>query len=195
MRIQPNPMKDYPWYLRPFFWRQRRKYGAVLETALLWARSPRIFLAVACLYGAIDRKSSPITPALRALITVRVSQINHCPFCVDLNTEILLRRGGPVSKVEVLDVWRGSDAFNARERIALDYAEAITRTDSAVTDGMIEELHNHFDDDGIVELTGLIAFQNLSSKFNNALDVAPQGFCHFSGSRPAASSPPRNLRT
>ncbi len=27
-----------------------------------------------------------------------------------------------------------------------------------------------------IELTGLIGFQNLSSKFNNALDVPPQGF-------------------
>ena len=34
-----------------------------------------------------------------------------------------------------------------------------------------------FDDDTIVELTGLIAFQNLSSKFNSALDVPAQGFC------------------
>ena len=38
-------------------------------------------------------------------------------------------------------------------------------------------LRRHWDEDGIVELTGLIAFQNLSSKFNAALDVPPQGFC------------------
>ena len=35
----------------------------------------------------------------------------------------------------------------------------------------------YFDDDGIVALTGLIAFQNLSSKFNAALDIPAQGFC------------------
>ena len=40
-------------------------------------------------------------------------------------------------------------------------------------------LNEHFDDDAVVELTGLIAFQNLSSKFNNALNVAPQGFCRL----------------
>jgi hypothetical protein len=28
-------------------------------------------------------------------------------------------------------------------------------------------------------LTGLIAFQNMSSKFNSALAVPPQGFCSF----------------
>jgi hypothetical protein len=32
-----------------------------------------------------------------------------------------------------------------------------------------------------MELTGLIAFQNLSSKFNGALDVPAQGFCQPGG--------------
>jgi alkylhydroperoxidase family enzyme len=41
------------------------------------------------------------------------------------------------------------------------------------------KLRRHFDDDAIVELTGLIAFQNLSSKFNSALDVPSQGFCQL----------------
>jgi hypothetical protein len=36
-----------------------------------------------------------------------------------------------------------------------------------------------FDDDALVELTALIAFQNLSSKFNAALDVPAQGFCRL----------------
>jgi hypothetical protein len=38
-------------------------------------------------------------------------------------------------------------------------------------------LRRHFDDDAIIELTAVIAFQNLSSKFNAALGVPPQGFC------------------
>ena len=33
------------------------------------------------------------------------------------------------------------------------------------------------DDQAIVELTALIAFQNMSSKFNTALAIKPQGFC------------------
>jgi alkylhydroperoxidase family enzyme len=47
---------------------------------------------------------------------------------------------------------------------------------------MVDRLRNYFDDDGIVELTGLIAFQNLSSKFNSALDVPAQGFCNLGAS-------------
>lgn len=177
MRIAPRPERECPWYLKPFFWNQRRKYGRTLEAALLWARSPRLFLGVAVLYGMIDRNSSSIDPALRAVIMVRVSQLNGCAFCVDLNSATLLRRGVRADKLLDLAVWRESDLFDARERAALDYAEAMTLSDAAVEDGHIEALRPHFTDDAIVELTGLVAFQNLSSKFNTALDVQPQGFC------------------
>ncbi|MBI4205492.1 MAG: carboxymuconolactone decarboxylase family protein [Betaproteobacteria bacterium] len=179
MRIPAKPLNEYPWYLRPFFWNQRRKYGAVLDSALLWARAPRLFLGVATLYGMIDRRSSPIEPALRSLITVRVSQINHCPFCVDLNSATLMRRGASQEKAQALADWRESGLFSDRERIALDYAEAMTASQSGVDDTLMAQLRQHFDEDAIIELTGLIAFQNMSSKFNAALGVPAQRFCAF----------------
>jgi hypothetical protein len=46
-----------------------------------------------------------------------------------------------------------------------------------VSDDLRRRLKERWNDDSIVELTGLIAFQNLSSKFNAALDVPSQGFC------------------
>ena len=177
MRISPRRPRDCPWFLRPFFWNQRRKYGAVLESALAWARSPKLFLGVAVLYGMVDRKSSPLDPALRSLLTVRVSQLNDCAFCVDINSETLLRRGTSLEKLEALPRWRESNLFEESERTALEYAERMTRSDLRVDDALIERLKRHFDEDRIVELTGLIAFQNMSSKFNSALAVPPQGFC------------------
>ena len=42
-----------------------------------------------------------------------------------------------------------------------------------------------FTDDAIVELSALVAFQNMSSKFNAALDVPAEGFCRVPGRQPA----------
>jgi AhpD family alkylhydroperoxidase len=190
MRVEPRPLTDYPWYLRPFFWNQRRKYGAVLDPGLLWARRPKLFAAVALLYGALDRSSSPIPPPLRSLLTVRVSQLNACRFCVDINAATLLKRGVALAKVEALAGWRDSPLFDARERAALAYAEAMTDCHERVTDDIMATLRRHFDDDALIELTGLIAFQNLSSKFNAALDVPPQGFCPLPVAAPSASDRP-----
>ncbi len=177
MRVSPKALSDYPWYARLFFFVQRRRYGKVLEPGLLWARSPRVFAALALLYGALDRKRSPLPPALRSLVTVRVSQVNHCAFCVDINSSTLMRRGVSEDKVLALAAWRSSPLFDGRERAALDYAEAMTYSDREVDGELMAALKQHFEDDAVVELTGLIAFQNMSSKFNAALDVPPQGFC------------------
>ena len=39
MRVPVKPLSSYPFYLQPFFWNQRRKYGEVLQAGLLWARA------------------------------------------------------------------------------------------------------------------------------------------------------------
>jgi len=177
MRVSVKNTNQYPWFIRPFFWNQKKKYGAVLQPGLLRGRVPQLFASVALLYGALDRKSSPLSPVLRSLVTVRVSQINWCHFCVDINSATLAKRAGSLEKVENLEHWKESDLFDDKERVVLEYTEAVTYSDQQVSDELIEKLKVYFDDDGLVELTGLIAFQNLSSKFNSALDVPAQGFC------------------
>ncbi|WP_426417732.1 carboxymuconolactone decarboxylase family protein [Aestuariirhabdus sp. LZHN29] len=178
MRVPTKPESHYPIWLKPFFWSQQRRYGQVLNPGLIWGRVPKLFAAVAILYGVLDRRSSPLDPALRSMITVRVSQLNWCHFCVDINSAKMAERSGTMDKVLELENWRSCDLFDARERAVLDYTEAVTLSDRQVTSTEVDAVRHYFDDDGIVELTGLIAFQNLSSKFNAALDVPPQGFCH-----------------
>jgi AhpD family alkylhydroperoxidase len=167
----------FPWYVRLFFWNQKRRYGAVLEPARLWGRTPKVFAALALLYGALDRRSSPIEPALRTLITVRVSQINWCSFCVDVNAATALKRGIAEEKLLAITSFADNPLFNELEKAALAYADAMTYTDRQPSVEEFAKLHEHFSDDAIIELTALIAFQNLSSKFNAALEVPPQGFC------------------
>ena len=185
MYVSVKPIKEYPWLIRLFFWNQKRRYGEVLEPGMLWGRSPSVFATLALLYGALERKRSPLSPVLRSLITVRVSQINHCEFCVDINSATLVKRGVPEEKIEALWEWQKSPLFNPIERVALEYAEAVTHSELTVDDDLVARVKQHFDDDGMVELTGLIAFQNLSSKFNAALNVAPQGFCRLPPTPPS----------
>lgn len=176
-RIKHDPARRLAWFARLFLANQRRRYGKELEPARLWARTPKVFAALSLLYGALDRRSSPIEPALRSLLTVRVSQINWCAFCVDINAATGLKRGVSDKQFEELANFEDSPHFNDRQKAALAYAEAMTRSDRGVDDALVARVKEHFDDDALIELTALIAFQNMSSKFNAALDVAPQGFC------------------
>ena len=97
-------------------------------------------------YAAIERRGSPIDAALRSLVQTHVSQINHCEFCIDLNASISAQRSGSLDKALAVDRWRESDAFDPRERLALEYAEVITRTDGQVTDALVAALRQHFDE-------------------------------------------------
>ncbi len=67
--------------------------------------------------------------------------------------------------------------FSAREKAALAWAEQMTRPQRAPSRESLVSLQQYFDDDAIIELSALVAFQNMSSKFNAALGVVPQGFC------------------
>lgn len=184
--VKSKPLSAYSWWMRIFFWKQKRKYGQLLEPGLVWDRSPKVFAALALLYGALDRRSSPIPPPLRSLVTVRISQINHCAFCVDINSATLQKRGISEEKIVALQDWTTRlDLYSAEEQLALRYAEAMTL--NKVDDDLRAKLVAQWPPDALVELTALIAFQNLSSKFNAALDLPPQGFCRMSPSANTAS--------
>lgn len=83
--------------------------------------------------------------------------------------------GLPDAKLNALVAWETSDLFDARERLALAYADRITRTDGDVDDAFFATLRAEFGEDELVELTALIAWENASSKFNRALRIGSQG--------------------
>lgn len=164
-------------WIKPLLWLQTRHFGKVLNPAKLWGRKPVLFWLVALFFGYLDRKKSPIDAVMRSLVCVRVSQLNNCAFCVDANGMKLAERCHSVEKIKALANWQHSDYFSEQEQAVLTYTEAMTITGQNVSDEMLTTLTTWYSSDDIVELTALVSFQNLSAKFNTALDVPAQGFC------------------
>lgn len=177
MRISEKPLGDYPFFVRFIFWAQKKKYGESLLPSKIWGRSPKLMYGLQAFYRTVDRKSSPIEPALRSLIGVKVSQINNCDFCVDISSALLKKRGISIEKISALSDYQNSALFSEKEIVALRFAEAVTSREQETDDNLFARLKLFFSDDEIVELTALIAFQNLSSKFNAALQIPSQEFC------------------
>lgn len=71
--------------------------------------------------------------------------------------------------------YAASPLFDATERLAFEYADAMTITGRSVDDALFARLRERFDDDALVELTEIIAWENASAKFNRALRVPSQG--------------------
>jgi alkylhydroperoxidase family enzyme len=69
-----------------------------------------------------------------------------------------------------------SDAFNATEKLCLDYAVGMTKTPVDVADELFAELTKRFNEREIVELTATIAWENWRARFNHALEIEAHGF-------------------
>lgn len=176
-----QPLTSLPLSLKPIAAMQQKHYGAVLNPTRWWGRMPRLFWLVALFVGYLERKKARLDPGLRALLMTRVSQQCECAFCIDANSLRLAQRSGAMAKVQEVAQWRDFALFSPAERVALAYAEAVTSTPPVVTETEKEALHRHFNDDQITEMTALIAFQNLSARFNAALDIPSQGLCTPTG--------------
>jgi len=85
------------------------------------------------------------------------------------------RLGVSDEKIDALPDYAKSELYSEPERVALEFADTITITDRDVSDELFARLRGFFDDDGLVELTATIAWENASSKFNRALRVPSQG--------------------
>lgn len=77
-------------------------------------------------------------------------------------------------KLMAVLAWESSPLFDEDERLALEYADAVTITDREVDDELFARLRARWDDDALVELTEIIAWENASSKFNRALRIPSQ---------------------
>ena len=88
-----------------------------------------------------------------------------------------MQAGASEAKIGEITTARASDLFDESEKVAVEYAEAITFTDRKVTEELFARLRTHYSEPQIVELTGAIALENFRSKFNVALGIEAQGFC------------------
>ena len=77
-------------------------------------------------------------------------------------------------KIDALADYANSELYTEAERLALEFADAMTITGRDVSDELFAQLRRLFDEDALVELTATIAWENASSKFNRALRVPSQ---------------------
>ena len=77
-------------------------------------------------------------------------------------------------KIAALADYATSPLYDEAERTALEYADCMTVTGRETSDELFARLRQFYDDDALVELTAVIAWENASSKFNRALRVPSQ---------------------
>jgi AhpD family alkylhydroperoxidase len=104
---------------------------------------------------------SGMEPGLLHLVSLRVSQMNGCSYCVDLHYRDALAKDVPPRKVNAVAAWRDAPFFTERERAALAWAETLTRMDAeAAPDAIYDQVAARFDDAELANLTYGVAAIN-----------------------------------
>jgi AhpD family alkylhydroperoxidase len=153
----------------------RRKYGQVLDNGLALMHNRRVMVSDVRFELSVARWNK-LDPQLKALAVMATATQIECSWCLDFGYYEAHSHGLDTEKIAAVPHWRTSNVFTGAERRVLAYAEAMTVTPPAVTDEMAEELRADLGDDGLAELTMMVAVENLRSRFNSALGLSSQGF-------------------
>src|SRR4026208_1065985 len=95
------------------------------------------------------------------LIKLRASQLNGCAYCIDMHSKDLRAAGENEQRLYSLDAWRESPFYSDRERAALAWTEAVTRTaEGHASDAVFEEARARFSEREVADLTLAIATIN-----------------------------------
>jgi AhpD family alkylhydroperoxidase len=99
--------------------------------------------------------------SLMELVKIRASQINACARCLHMHTAEARKKGESEERLYLLDAWRESPLYSARERAALAWTEALTLvSQSRAPDDVYQEVRAHFTEQEQVTLTLLIVTIN-----------------------------------
>lgn len=105
--------------------------------------------------------ASGLEASLIELVKTRASQINGCAYCIHMHTRDARKHGETEERLYLLNAWRESPLYTARERAALAWTEALTLVaETHAPDEAWEAVRAEFSDAEIVKLTVLIGTIN-----------------------------------
>ena len=115
-------------------------------------------------------------PRIKALVELRVSQINGCAYCLNAHTQEARALGETQQRLDCLSAWRETEFFTEREQAALAWAEALTLiSETHAPEDIYQEAAKHFADKELVDLTLVIvnmnAWNRMAIGFHKAVPV------------------------
>ncbi|MDQ3735730.1 MAG: carboxymuconolactone decarboxylase family protein [Actinomycetota bacterium] len=154
----------------------RKTYGMDADNALAMSHHSGVFWPWGLMEMAGQRRHSVLPEYLDDLVVFVTAVHLGCSWCVDFGASLWEKKGLDSAILRAALTWRTSDIFDADARAAFGYAETVSGDLSNVTDEMVTDLRERFGDAGVVELTYLIALENMRSRFNASLGISSQGF-------------------
>lgn len=114
---------------------------------------------------------------LAQLLRLRVAQINNCTYCLSRHYEVARSLGISQAKIDTLSAWWETRLYSPAEQAALTYTEALTRINDTTVDTLFqpyyEQLTDHFDEDEILDIIGIVINMNIWTRLKLAEGAMP----------------------
>ena len=165
-----------------------RMFGQVPESlGVMWHHVPA--LKASMRYGQKLQKWDRCDEGLKSFAHMAVASLVGCSWCLDFNYFMANNQALDLNKARDIPRWRESDLFTPLEREVLEYAEGMSQTPPVVTEVMVASLLSQLGEAGLLELTSVIGFANLTTRSNVALGIESEGFAAACGLKPMAERP------
>jgi AhpD family alkylhydroperoxidase len=152
-----------------------RRTERMIEPLEVYAHRPRLLIGYGMMEDATARLHR-VDERLKMLAELKAATLTSCEYCIDIGSQIARRAGISEEQLLALPRYRDSELFDELEKLVLDYAVGVSSTPVKVPDELFAKLRSNFDDAQLVELTNVIALENMRGRFNLALDIGSAGF-------------------
>ena len=153
----------------------RKRLGRVPEPFAVAAHHTKIFGAMSGFEMALERCHA-VPERYKALGELRAAMVVGCEFCVDIGSMVARQSGLSDDELKDLIDWRASERLDEKDKLVLEYADAISRTPTDVPDDLFKRMQAHFNEEQLVELTAAIAWENWRARFNWAFGLGKEGY-------------------
>jgi len=127
-------------------------------------------------HNSAVRWKTSLSDRLREIVIIRIAYLNGVDYVIAQHVPgLALAEGLTLAECDALKDWKAVELFEARERAAVAYAEAMTLKTS-VPDDVFAEVRRHFNEREIVELSVLIGTYIMHNRVMKALaiDLEPE---------------------
>ncbi|HZY75654.1 MAG TPA: carboxymuconolactone decarboxylase family protein [Jatrophihabitantaceae bacterium] len=170
----------------------KKVLGRVPEPLGVYWHNPPVLRATMGV-GGKAQKWKQCDPALKSFAHMAVAARVGCGWCLDFGYFQAFNEHLDLDKAREVPRWRESDAFTPLERDVLEYAEAMTDTPPTVDDVLVATLLDSLGEAALIELTAVIALENMSARSNVALGIESEGYADSCELKPMAKAPLRSV--
>ncbi len=146
--------------------------GFCPNSVLTMQKNPAIAKAFINLNMAVMKNHGSLTSEFKRLIAFVSSNTTGCRYCQAHTIRAAERYGASKERLENIWNFEESDCFSEQEKIALRFTREASKVPAGTTQEMEEELKQHWSEDDIIEMMGVIALFGYLNRWNDVMGTS-----------------------